>query len=164
MSSTMDAQAIKQMPPSLLQTLPAGSPPPGIQPNFEDPPTLVPALLGVGAAFLALAVFCFSIRAWTKLTINKKFSWDDRTYSKCCVRLSELLECSANRFLPVTCSLGFVGVCTLKRKTRTAPDYSLNCLLALCIGDVCWHSTRLEALLHLIPSTSSSSQVVTRVC
>ncbi|KAL8810238.1 MAG: hypothetical protein Q9200_002737 [Gallowayella weberi] len=77
MSATIDAKAIEQLPPSLLQSQPAGSPPPGVLPNFGDPPTLVPPILGVGTSFLALALFCFSIRAWTKLTIIRKFSWDD---------------------------------------------------------------------------------------
>ncbi|KAL8937600.1 MAG: hypothetical protein Q9216_004340 [Gyalolechia sp. 2 TL-2023] len=79
MSSSVDIQAIKNLTPTQLQTLPAGVPPPGMQPNFVDPPTLVPAVLGVGASFLALALFCFSIRVWTKVTINKRLSWDDLT-------------------------------------------------------------------------------------
>ncbi|KAL8853061.1 MAG: hypothetical protein Q9221_002091 [Calogaya cf. arnoldii] len=76
-ASHISAQSIEQIPPALLQTLPAGAAPPGILPNFVDPPTLVPAVLGVGTAFLALALFCFSIRVWTKLAINKRCSWDD---------------------------------------------------------------------------------------
>ncbi|KAL8785763.1 MAG: hypothetical protein Q9195_008506 [Heterodermia aff. obscurata] len=77
----MDTQAIKDIPPSLLQTLPAVQPPPGVQSNFEDPTTLVPAILGVSSSFLALAVICFSIRVCAKLTIYKKCSWDDLTCS-----------------------------------------------------------------------------------
>lgn len=77
MSATVDPQAIKQLPLSVLRTLPAGVPPPGVQPNFENPPSLVPVVLSVGTSFLVLAFCCFSIRAWTKLTIVKKFSWDD---------------------------------------------------------------------------------------
>ena len=80
MSNIVDPKAIEQLPPSVLQTLLGGVPSSNVQPNFIHPPTLVPAVLGVGASFLALALFCFLIRIWTKLTITKKFSWDDRKY------------------------------------------------------------------------------------
>ena len=78
MSTTaVDAQSVEQIPPSLLQTLPAGTAPSGFSTNFVDPPTLVPAVLGVGTSFLTLALICFSVRAWTRLAINKRCSWDD---------------------------------------------------------------------------------------
>ena len=81
MSATgVDAQSIERIPPALLQTLPTKAPPPGILSNFVNPPTLVPAVLGVGTAFLILALICFSLRAWTKLAINKRCSWDDCKY------------------------------------------------------------------------------------
>lgn len=79
MSNIVDPKAIEQLPPSVLRTIPAGTPPSNVQPNFIHPPTLVPAVLGVGASFLTLALFCFLIRLWTKLTITKKFTWDDLT-------------------------------------------------------------------------------------
>lgn len=63
MSASVDPQAIKQLPLSVLRTLPAGVPPPDVQPNFVNPPTLIPVVLGVGTSFLALALCCFSIRA-----------------------------------------------------------------------------------------------------
>lgn len=76
-SRAIDPKIIESMSPELLSTLPGGDPPPGIQPNFSDPPTLVPATLGVGTAFLALAILCFSVRIYTKLAIAKHWQWDD---------------------------------------------------------------------------------------
>ena len=72
-----DPQLIQSIPPALLGTLPAGQPPPGIQPDFADPPTRVPVILGVGITFAVLAVICFSIRIYTKLAITKNWKWDD---------------------------------------------------------------------------------------
>ena len=72
-----DPKAIESISPENLRSNPAGRPPPGIQPDFVDPPSLVPAILGVGAAFLALALFCYSIRIYTKLFITRKWQWDD---------------------------------------------------------------------------------------
>ena len=74
----IDPKVIESIPPAVLRTMPAGQPPPGIQPNFADPPSLVPAVLGTGVAFLALATVCFSIRIYTKALITKKWTWDDR--------------------------------------------------------------------------------------
>lgn len=76
-ASKIDPKLIESMPPALLKILPAGKPPPGVQPNFVDPPTQVPVILGVGAAFGVLAVLCFSIRIYTKLALTKKWTWDD---------------------------------------------------------------------------------------
>lgn len=73
----IDPKVIESIPPEILKTLPAGTPPPGIQPNFSDPPTLFPAILGVGTAFLVLALLCFLIRIYTKFTISKRWGWDD---------------------------------------------------------------------------------------
>ncbi|MCJ1462825.1 hypothetical protein MMC07_001428 [Pseudocyphellaria aurata] len=76
-----NAKIIESIPPEILKTIPAGDPPPGIQPNFSDPPTLVPALLGVGLAFLVLALVCFIVRIYTKFAISKRWGWDDLTCS-----------------------------------------------------------------------------------
>lgn len=76
-AGTVDPKLIGSIPPASLKTLPAGQPPPGIQPNFVDPPTRVPVILGVGIAFLVLAVLCFSIRIYSKLATAKSWKWDD---------------------------------------------------------------------------------------
>lgn len=76
-AGTVDPKLMESIPLALLKTVPAGQPPSDIQPNFANPPTRVPVILGVGIAFLALAVFCFSIRIYTKLAIVKTWKWDD---------------------------------------------------------------------------------------
>ena len=68
----VDPKRLEIIPPALLKTIPAGQPPPGTVPNFADPPTHVPVVLGVSVAFIVLAIFCFSIRIYTKLVILKK--------------------------------------------------------------------------------------------
>ena len=76
-ADTADPQAIQSIPSALLKTLPAGQPPPGVQPNFADPPSRAPVILGVCLTFAVLAVICFSIRIYTKLAIAKNWKWDD---------------------------------------------------------------------------------------
>ena len=72
-----DPQLIQSIPPASLKTLPAGQPPPGIHPNFADPPSRAPVILGICLTFAVLAVICFSIRIYTKLAIAKNWKWDD---------------------------------------------------------------------------------------
>lgn len=76
-NANIDPKLIENMPAALLKELPAASPPPGLQPNFSDPPTQVPTILGVGIAFLTLAFLCFSIRIYTKVALVKRWKWDD---------------------------------------------------------------------------------------
>jgi len=76
-AGTIDPKLIESIPPAVVKTLPAGQPPPGVKPNFTHPATRVPIVLAVGIAFVALAVVCFSIRIYTKLTMRKKWKWDD---------------------------------------------------------------------------------------
>ncbi|CAD6566657.1 MAG: hypothetical protein ASARMPREDX12_008782 [Alectoria sarmentosa] len=80
-AGNIDPKLIESIPPALLKILPAGQPPPGIQSNFADPLTRVPVILGVSIAFVVLAVFCFSIRIYTKLALAKNWQWDDLTCS-----------------------------------------------------------------------------------
>lgn len=137
MSPTIDPQAIEQLPPALLQTLPAGTPPPGVQSNFVDPPTLVPAVLGVGASFLVLALFCFVIRAWTKLSINKRCSWDD---CKCFVLA---LYFTVEVCLPFSASNVHLGLCKSRyRKTIKAALIIAPMPSAIRASHVRWHSFR----------------------
>lgn len=82
-AGNIDPKLIESIPPAVLKTLPAGQPPPGIEANFADPSTRVPVVLGVGIAFIALAVFCFSIRIYTKLAITKNWKWDDGKWHRC---------------------------------------------------------------------------------
>lgn len=72
-----DPKLIESIPPAELKSIPAGQPPPGVEPNFADPTTRVPVVLGVGIAFIVLAIVCFSIRIYTKLAMRKQWKWDD---------------------------------------------------------------------------------------
>ena len=76
-TGNINPKLIESIPPAVLQTLPAGQPPVGIEPNFAHPSTRVPVVLGVGIVFSLLAVFCFSVRIYTRLIIKKKWKWDD---------------------------------------------------------------------------------------
>lgn len=80
-TGNIDPKLIESIPPAVLKTIPAGQPPPGIVPNFADPSNRAPVVVGVGIAFSVLAVFCFSIRIYTKLAIKKNWKWDDVTCS-----------------------------------------------------------------------------------
>lgn len=82
-TSKVDPKVIESIPLAVLKTMPAASPPPGIQPNFADPPTRVPVILGVSIAFFVLAIFCFSIRIYTKLAVVKNWKWDDCEWHLC---------------------------------------------------------------------------------
>ena len=76
-ASKVDPKLIESIPLAELMTIPAGTPPPGIKPDFADPPTRVPVILGVSITFFVLAIFCVSIRIYTKLAVVKNWKWDD---------------------------------------------------------------------------------------
>ena len=82
-AGSVDPKIIGSIPSAVLMTIPAGQPPSGVQPNFTDPPTQVPVILGVGIAFFILAILCFSIRIYTKLAIAKNWKWDDCKWPRC---------------------------------------------------------------------------------
>ena len=64
--------------PASLQ-LPALQPPPGVVPNFTDPKNKGPTLIIVGAILLAIVVILLANRAYTKIHIVRRASWDDLT-------------------------------------------------------------------------------------
>ena len=43
---------------------PAGTPPPGVTPNFDDPPSLTPTLIGMCALLIAWGTTFAVIRVW----------------------------------------------------------------------------------------------------
>jgi hypothetical protein len=75
--SDISVDLINSIPPALLATIPAASPPPGIVPNFDHPPSRSNLLLGLTSVFLSLAVISYFIRMYTKIKILRKVSWDD---------------------------------------------------------------------------------------
>lgn len=56
---------------------PAATPPPGVTPNFLDPYSKGPLLVGVGSVLLFLMLLSFGARIFTKYHIIMKRSWDD---------------------------------------------------------------------------------------
>lgn len=75
--SSIDPKFVESIPKAVLATIPAAAPPPGVQANFIDPPTRVPVVLGLGSAFLLIALVCYAIRIYAKLAIVKSWKWDD---------------------------------------------------------------------------------------
>ena len=72
---------LSQLTPQELQYLartPARSPPPGIAPNFDDPPTNIGPLYAVSSLLLALSIIFAGCRAYQKLKVIGKPSLDDR--------------------------------------------------------------------------------------
>lgn len=74
----------QQIPASALQDpaflqQPALKPPPGVLPNFMNPEEKGPTLVIVGAILMALILIALANRAYTKLCIVQKVSWNDLT-------------------------------------------------------------------------------------
>jgi len=76
-SGNIDPKVIESLPEAFLKITPGAQPPPGVVPNFIHPPTRVPVMLGVTIPFLILALFCFSIRIYTRIVLTKNWRWDD---------------------------------------------------------------------------------------
>lgn len=76
----------QQIPASALQDpaflqLPALAPPPGVIPDFVNPEEKGPPLVIFGGILLSLVLIALVNRAYTKLCIVQKVSWDDLTIS-----------------------------------------------------------------------------------
>lgn len=78
-------------------------PPPGVVPNQLDPQTRGRDLTITCSVFLGIMITFVSIRAYTKLWIMRKVTWDDRM-SLCSVNLIN----SKLKIAAVTCLIGFV--------------------------------------------------------
>jgi hypothetical protein len=66
-------------PPEIWQYIPAMEPPAGVVPNFANPESKGHIAIVVGSILTALMVCFFAIRAYTKLFILRKLTWDDCT-------------------------------------------------------------------------------------
>ena len=66
------------LPPGVpLSEIPALKPPPGIKPNFVNPPSYANALVTVNAVFLTLMLITLALRLYTKGVLLKSLGWDD---------------------------------------------------------------------------------------
>ncbi|KAF7860881.1 hypothetical protein EAF04_008399 [Stromatinia cepivora] len=68
-----------KLPHSVLVTVPGIEPPPGVEPNFENPDSLRLVLIIICTIFFTLMLICCGIRVWTKLRIMRpvKLHWND---------------------------------------------------------------------------------------
>ena len=76
------SQDITKAPPEVLAVLasvPAIAPPDGTIPNFVNPYTKAPTQIIVTSVMLFLVIIFCCNRAYVKLRLIKKLSWDDAT-------------------------------------------------------------------------------------
>ena len=66
------------LPPGVpLSQIPATVPPAGVLPNFVDPPSLLPATIGVSTVMVALTLFFVAIRVFLALQSKHKLAMDE---------------------------------------------------------------------------------------
>ena len=75
--SKISPSEISELPPSILNTLPALQPPAGIKSNFVNPEDRGYILDTVSTILFCLMVCFFVNRVYTKLCIVRKAGWDD---------------------------------------------------------------------------------------
>lgn len=68
---------LAEIPPNVLNTLPALQPPAGVESNFVNPKGRGYILNTVASVLFCLMVCLFAIRVYTKLFIVRKLAWDD---------------------------------------------------------------------------------------
>lgn len=65
-----------------LSKLPGLQPPPGVLPNFKNPYTRGPLLLGLSAVAIGVMYIFVAARFYTKIRIQRKVTWDDCKYAR----------------------------------------------------------------------------------
>lgn len=60
-----------------LSKLPIGIPPPGQEPNFENPRTIAGAILTIGVVMAILTVTFVALRLYSNHHANRKYGLDD---------------------------------------------------------------------------------------
>ena len=71
------ADALATMTPEQLSKIPAGTPPPGVQPNFVNPPSSAPVLIAVGTVFMGIMFLFAGMRFYVKVIVRRKVAPDD---------------------------------------------------------------------------------------
>jgi hypothetical protein len=69
--------SVARIPESVLENLPAGIPPPGVLPNFINPPSRDVELIVLNTIFLTLMWTVVLIRLYAKGRILRTMGWDD---------------------------------------------------------------------------------------
>ncbi|KAI9375556.1 hypothetical protein BJX61DRAFT_549254 [Aspergillus egyptiacus] len=62
-----------------LELQPAVPPPPGVESNFDDPPSRQPAIIAMLAVFVSLMLLAVLVRVYARARILKSWGWDDTT-------------------------------------------------------------------------------------
>ncbi|RYP09621.1 hypothetical protein DL764_001163 [Monosporascus ibericus] len=73
------AGALGTMTPEQLSKIPGGTPPPGVQPNFVNPPSSAPGPIAVGAVLMTMMLIFAGIRFSVKAIVRHKATPDDWT-------------------------------------------------------------------------------------
>ncbi|KAK3377512.1 hypothetical protein B0H63DRAFT_477333 [Podospora didyma] len=60
-----------------INDIPAMQPPPGVIPNFDNPESMHPYVLGVAIGTIAVMVIAISIRVYTKAFIMRDMKWEE---------------------------------------------------------------------------------------
>ena len=71
-----------------LRDFPAMPPPPGIESNFDNPPSLALHLIVVNAVFVALMAITVGIRLYVRVFITKALGWDDCKLVVCLAKMT----------------------------------------------------------------------------
>ena len=70
-------QALTNITPAQLASIPAGPPPPGVIPNFVNPPSDGYILIVVGSLLMTVMFLLATLRFYTKIFVVKNTTWDD---------------------------------------------------------------------------------------
>ncbi|KAL4908365.1 hypothetical protein BDW74DRAFT_175053 [Aspergillus multicolor] len=65
--------------PTDVSDEPAAQPPPGVESNFIDPPSLQPAIVLLEAVFTPLILLAVAIRVYVRTRVLKLWGWEDTT-------------------------------------------------------------------------------------
>jgi hypothetical protein len=60
-----------------LDRLPSGRPPPGVTPNFVDPPSYASEIRILEGVFVSLMLAAVLVRVYVRLRLVKAWGWDD---------------------------------------------------------------------------------------
>jgi hypothetical protein len=77
MASSATIDAVMKLPPEVLAKLPSIRPPPGVQPNFIDPPTVAPRILAACTVLLAVMLGFVGVRFYVVCKIARRMGADD---------------------------------------------------------------------------------------
>ena len=67
----------QQLSPEQLQNEPALQPPPGVIPNFVDPPGYDASIRALEGVFMALMLIALGVRICVRVKITRVWGWDD---------------------------------------------------------------------------------------